>query len=293
VNARLARAALGLYPFAYRRRYGEEMATLLEDSPVSAVTVVDLVRGAARAHLRPEAAVAAEVGPDERLRLGVSWVLLCWVLFAIAGLVLYKTTEGGASEAAGGPGLLGGLHLAIQVLATVGSAAVVLGAAPLVFIALRQGSRRAGLRHLARVATANVAVFSAATAGLVLVAGGDATLPGGVEALILAAWSSVALVCGVGCARVARRGLLEIAVPGRVVSFAAACATVVVAAMIGIVLLTSAYLVTLLAADPDFAAEPNGPLGAFSVATSLAILLAAMFAVSVPAALGIRRARAR
>jgi hypothetical protein len=293
VNARLARAALGLYPLAYRRRYGEEMAALLEGSPVSAVTVIDLVWGATRAHLRPEPAVAGEVGPDERLRQGVGSVLLCWVLFALAGLALYKTTEGGASEAGGGPGLLGGLHLAIQAFAAVGSAAVVLGAAPLVFIALRQGSRRAGLRHLARVAIAYVALFSAATAGLVLVARGNATLPGGAAALILAAWSVVALVCGIGCASVARRGLLEVAVPPRLVRVAGACAGVVVAAMIGIVILTAAYLVTVVAAAPGFAGEPNGPLGAVSVATSLAILMAAMFAVSAPAVLGIRRAWAR
>jgi hypothetical protein len=212
MNARLARLALALYPLAYRRRYGEEMATLLEDTTPSPAVIFDLLRGAARAHLRPEPAVAAEVGPDERLRLGLGSVLLCWVLFAIAGLALYKTTENGASEAGGEPGLLGGLHLCIQVLAALGSLAVVVG-------------------------------------------------------------------------------LLGIAVPGRVVRLTGACAAVVVAAMIGIALLTVAYLVTVVVAAPGFAGEPNGPLGLVSVATSLAILWVAMFAVSVPAALGIRRAR--
>jgi hypothetical protein len=124
VNARLARVALILYPLAYRRRYGEEMATLLEDSSVSAGTVVDLVRGAARAHLRPEPAVAAEFGPDERLRRGLGSVLLCWVLFALAGLAFYKTTETGGPEGGGGPGLLGALHSAIQILAAFGSVSV-------------------------------------------------------------------------------------------------------------------------------------------------------------------------
>jgi hypothetical protein len=212
MNARLARLALTLYPHAYRRRYGEEMAALLEDSPVSAAVIIDLLRGAARAHLRPEPAVAAEVGPDERLRLGLGSVLLCWVLFAIAGLALYKTTENGASEAGGEPGLLEGLHLSIQVLAALGSVAVVVG-------------------------------------------------------------------------------LLGIAVPGRVVRLTGACAAVVVAAMIWIALLTVAYLVTVVVAAPGFAGEPNGPLGVVSVATSLAILSVAMFAVSVRAALGIRQAR--
>ncbi len=46
MSARLARLALALYPLAYRRRYGEEMATLLEDSAPSAATIVDLLRGA-------------------------------------------------------------------------------------------------------------------------------------------------------------------------------------------------------------------------------------------------------
>jgi hypothetical protein len=212
MNARLARIALGLYPLAYRRRYGQEMGALLEDSPPSPAVIVDLLRGAARAHLRPEPAVAAEVGPDERLRLGLGSVLLCWVLFAIAGLALYKTTENGASEAGGEPALLGGLHLCIEVLAALGSVAVVVG-------------------------------------------------------------------------------LLGIAVPGRVVRLTGACAVVVVAAMIGIAVLTAAYLVTLVVAAPGFAGEPNGPLGVVSVATSLAILSVAMFAVSVRAALGIRQAR--
>ena len=293
MNARLARLALALYPLAYRRRYGDEMAALLEDSPVSPAAVVDLLRGAARAHLRPEPAVAAEVGPEERLRLGLSSVLLCWVLFALAGLALYKTTENGGPEAGGGPALLGGLHTAIQVLAALGSAAVIVGAAPLVLIALKEGARRPELRRLARRASAYVATIVAATVALVLVAGGDATLAGGVDALILSAWSLIALVCGVGCAKIARRGLLAIDVPGRVLRLASACAAAVVAAMVGIAALTAAYLVTLAVAAPGFAGEANGPLGTVSVATSLAIALAAMLVISAPAAVGFRRAWAR
>ena len=288
MNARLARVALTLYPLAYRRRYGEEMATLLEDSSVSAGTVVDLVRGAARAHLRPEPAVAAEVGPDERLRLGLGSVLLCWVLFALAGLAFYKTTETGGPEGGGGPGLLGALHSAIQILAALGSVVVVVGAAPLVFIALREAAGRPELRRLARRALAYVATFAVATAALVLVAGGNATLPGGIDALILAAWSLVALACGVGCAKAARRGLLAIALPGRVSRLASVCATVVVAAMVGILVLTATYLITLAAAAPDFAGEANGPLGTVSVAASLAIALAAMLVICAPAAIRLR-----
>src|SRR6185437_5655297 len=76
VRARSGRLALALYPLAYRRRYGDEMAALVEDSGPSSAAVLDLLRGAARAHLHPEPAVAAEVAPDERRRLGLAAVLL-------------------------------------------------------------------------------------------------------------------------------------------------------------------------------------------------------------------------
>jgi hypothetical protein len=277
-SGRLARLALALYPLAHRRRYGEEMATLVEDSGGSPGVVLDLMRGAARAHLRPEPARAREVGPEERRRLGISSVLLCWVLFALAGLAFYKTTEGPSFEGGGGaPGLLGTLHLAIQILAALGSAALVLGAAPL-------------LRGAIRPACACVVVFSAATAALVLLVRAIPGLPAGVDALALGAWSLVALGCGIGCALAARRGLFAIAPPPRLLALARACATVVVAAMVGIALLTAAYLVDLIATAPGLAGEPNGPLGLVSVAASLAIQLAAMAAVSVPAALAVRRA---
>jgi hypothetical protein len=284
MSARLARLVPALYPLSYRRRYGDEMAALIEDSGGSPAAVVDLLRGAVSAHLRPESSVARGVTPDERRRLGVSTVLLCWVLFALAGLALYKTTEGSGFEGGGpAPGLLGGLRLAIQILAALGSTAVVLGAAPLVLAALRQGAGRPEVRRATRLAFGCACAFVAATAALVLAANAGPGLPGGIEALILAGWALIALGCGLGCAIAARRGLLAIVVPGGAVRFARACAIAVIAAMVGIALLAAAYLVALATAAPALAGEPNGPLGAMSVAASLAILLGIMAAVSLPA----------
>jgi hypothetical protein len=76
-------------------------------------------------------------------------------------------------------------------------------------------------------------------------------------------------------------------------SFALAnrCATVVAAAMVGIAVLTAAYLVALIASAPDLAAEPNGPFGAPDVAVSLALALVLMAAVAGPATLATIRAR--
>lgn len=290
MSTRLARLALALYPLAYRRRYGEEMAALLEDSGASPREVADLARGALHAHLRPEPSVAEEVAAPDRLRLGLAAVLLSWVLFAMAGLALYKTTEGRSFEGSTAPGILGPIHLAIQILAAVGSLAVAVGAAPLVLAALRQFRSRPEVRRAILLAGTCVAGFGAATAALVLVAHAGSHLSDGLDALILACWSVVALGCGVGCALAARRGLFAIAVPLRALRFAAACAWVVVAAMAGIALLVLVYLFDLVVAATELASTPNGPLGNPDTRVSLVTLLAAMVAVAVPAALSVARA---
>ncbi len=310
MTARLARLALALYPFAYRRRYGEEMEALLEDSGASPYAVADLLRGAVRAHLRPEPAVATTVDRDDGVRLALSSILLCWVLFAVAGLGLYKTTETRSLEGPGAPGLLGGTHLAIQILAAIASLAVVIGAAPPVVAALRQivggsasglrvegrrsGPRQAGapreVRGAVALAAVSVAAFVAATAALIAVANVGAGLADGVGALVLAAWSLIALACGIGCALAARRGLLAIEVSPRALARARASATLLVAAMVGIAALVAVYLVDLEATAPGLSGGANGPLGVPDVALSLSLLLIAMAALAVPAALSTTRA---
>lgn len=162
MSARLARLALALYPLAYRRRYGAEMESLIEDGGATPATVVDLARAALRAHLRPEPGVVSAVGGAERLRRGLGAALVCWFLFAVAGLAFYKTTEGRPFEGAPGtPGALGALHLAIQILAVLGGIAVLVGAAA---VRARRASPR--LPVLARGAAAVLAVAMLGIAAL-------------------------------------------------------------------------------------------------------------------------------
>lgn len=101
----------------------------------------------------------------------------------------------------------------------------------------------------------------------------------------------LALVAGIA-ALVGIEAVLGI-VGGPSLAVARRCATVVVAAMVGIVALTAAYLVVLATAAPDLAGEPNGPFGTPDVAVSLALQLALMAAVAAPATLAARRALAR
>jgi hypothetical protein len=291
VSARLARLALALYPLAYRRRYGEEMEALVEDQGASPRAVADLARGALRAHVRPEPAVRGSLRREDRVRLGVSAVLFCWVLFTLAGLALYKTTEGRSFEGLGGaPGLLGVARVGIQILAAAGSAAVVLGAAPLVVAALRQAGARPAARRAVLLAGGCVTTFVGVTVGLVVVAATKPHFSPDIEALVLGAWALLAAACGLGCALAARRGLFAIAVPRRTLAFAAACATVVAAAMVGIALLTLLYLVDLVADAPGLASSPNGPLAEPNARHSLLIQLVVMVAVAIPATLAAARA---
>ncbi len=295
MSARLARFAMALYPLAYRRRYSAEMEALIEDSGASPAAVADLLRGALRAQLRPEPGVEAALDPDDRLRLGLSSILLCWVVFSVAGLGLYKTTENHGSGAFGhAHRLLGGAHLAIQILAAGAAAAVVIGAAPLVVAALRQAHDRRAVERAIVLAVGCVVLFGLATAALVVVAHLAPAPSDAVDAASLAIWTGLALACGVGCAFAGRLGLFAVTVPRDVLRVTAACATLVALGMVGIVVATAVYLVALVHEAPGFAGQSNGPLGLVSVATSLGIELAVMAAITVPAALSaIRAGRAR
>lgn len=282
MSARLARLALALYPFAYRRRYGDEMAALIEDSGASPRVVADLLRGAARAHLRPARGVDAELGPDDRLRLGLSSILLCWVVFAAAGLGLFKTTEERAFGTSGHH-LVDAAHLAIEALALLATAAVLIGAAPLVLAALRQARDRRAVERATVLAAGCLLVFGLATAALVVVAHLGTRPSAAVDAASLAIWTGLALACGIGCAFAGRLGLFAISVPRDVLRATTACALLVVLGMAGIALATAVYLVALLHEAPALAGQGNGPFELLSVAASLGIQLVVMTAVLLPA----------
>jgi hypothetical protein len=291
VNARLARLTLALYPLAYRRRYGEEMAALVEDGGASPRALADLARGAFRAHVRPEPAVAGALGRGDRARLGISAVLLCWVLFAAAIFAFAKTTEEPAfGAAASAHAVLGGARSALQVLFVLASMAFLLGAAPLVAIALAQARRRPGVRRAALAAVACVTVLLAATAAVVLVANHDPAPGEAARTALLAGWALVGAACAIGCALAARRGLFAAAMPAPAMRLAAGCAAVVAAAMVGIAVATLLYLVGLVTSATALASMPNGPVGTPDVRLSLLLLLAVMVAAAVPAALGAKRA---
>lgn len=262
MTRRLAAAALRCYPVAFRRRYGAEMAALLDERPATAATVLDLVRGALVAHARPPAQLEALVPAGERVRASMAGVLACWVAFAAAGLGFYKTTEdvpfSGAGDAHPALGLA---HGAVQALAGLASVAVVVGALPLIAAALVRARRDPSLRPVVAVPIVAVLVFAALTGLLVAVAraAGDGSGPaGGAGRGALVAWSVAGLACGAVCVVGARRALFATPLARGPLLTALACATVVAATMVLLAAATAVYALALPIDAPGLSGSRTG-----------------------------------
>ena len=290
MTRRLCLIALWLYPVAFRRRYEQELRALLDQEPTRPHTVLDLLRGALAAHLRPAAATSGFVDCADRVRTSASGVLACWVVFAAAGFGFYKTTEDSSFTAAGRlHPLLGDAHTAIQALAVVASVAVLVGALPLVVLALTQAVRRPGLRHVVSVPVLAVILFAALTGALVALAhSGHSHLPRIVGGIGFIAWGLAGLACGAVCVIGARTALFALSPPRRLLVAAFACGTLVTAAMATMALATTLYAIALPIATP-LARTPNGPLQAISTGTSLVVQLAVMVSAASLALVATRR----
>lgn len=278
VTAWLARRALDLYPLAYRRRYGEEMRALLEDQPPTARTVRDLLRGVLLAHLRPAGAPAGAVDAPDRIRLTASGVLICWVVFAAAGFGFYKATEDHAFSAVGNTHpLLRDAHLAIQALALIASAAVVLGALPLIAAAFAHAREDRGVRRTIVIAFAPLVAFAALTAAVIAIAQTHlASHPTDVGNGLAVVWGIAGLVAGLTCVQACRAALFATPVSPARLRAALAAGTVVTATMLTIAAATALYAVALAVDASQLAGTPTGPFGALSTGASLVLAVLLM-----------------
>jgi hypothetical protein len=289
-SATLARLALRLYPLAYQRRYGEEMRSLLEDQPPRARTVVDLLRGAARAHLKPGDAPAGVVGPADRVRASASAVLLCWVFFAAAGFGYYKTTENFGTASRLHP-LVRDAHLAVQALALIATATVVLGALPLIVKALAQARRDPSLRRTVALALLPVIVFGALTAVVIAIAhaNGPNANGSGAGGGMAIAWGIAGLACGTACVLACRAALFATPIAPDRLRVALVAGTTVTGAMVAIAAATAVYAIAINLDASNLAAQSNGPYQLLSVTASLIVTVIVMVAAGALATVAVRR----
>lgn len=291
MTRRLAALALLLYPLAFRRRYGQEMRALLDETPTGVQTVLDLMRGALAAHLRPSAGLAGVVDRDDRLRASTSGILACWVAFAAAGFAFAVTTEDSPFATRGNSHpLLGGAHDAIQVLAVVASVALLVGALPLILLALNHARRQRSLRMLVSLPIIAVVVFVGLTGLLVWIAHSQHThhaTNASRAGFIL--WGLAGLACGVVCVLASRRALFAVPVARGWLVAAYACGALITAAMVAMAFATALYTIVLSVDASRLAAAPNGPLDGPSVSVSLALQLVVMILACTLAAITTQR----
>lgn len=278
MTRRLAALTLLVYPLAFRRRYGGEMRALLDETPPRALMLLDLLRGALAAHLRPPAGLAGVLDPVDRLRASTSGVLACWVAFAAAGFGFYNTTEDHPFAAAGNAHpVLGGAHLAVQVLALLGCVGVLAGALPLVLLALGHARRDRSLRILVSLPVLAVIVFAALTALLGWFGHSHhSRAPSTFGGVAFIAWGLAGLACGAVCLVASRKVLFALPIARGWLLKALACAALVSATMAAITLATALYAIILPFDASALADAPNGPLQAISTNVSLIVQLAVM-----------------
>ncbi len=247
------------------------------------------MRGALSAHLRPPAGVALD--PADRVRASTSGVLACWAAFAAAGFGFYKTTEDGRFPAAGYEHpLLGDAHATIQALAVLASAAVVIGALPLVVAAIARARSQRSLRGVVILPPLAVGAFAALTGVLIFIAHSQHSRYATTGARVaFIAWGIAGLACGAVCVVASRRALFAVPLARGRLMAALTCGTVVTAAMAAMAVASACYAIALPLDASPLAAEPNGPLLQISTGASLVGQLVVMAVAVGLAATATRR----
>jgi hypothetical protein len=175
MSARRTSARLLLvYPPAWRRRYGEELAELIAESSgsgrVSWRTRLDVFSGGARERIR-SAGLEPDGSPADRV-LGSALLTLCaWALFVLGGMIVGKFSEHWQDAVPTGRGAVASVAFTVLVVAACCGSALVLGGAAAAVPSFARFLRRGGWQRVRRPlgASALVAgVLVAATAALAL-----------------------------------------------------------------------------------------------------------------------------
>ncbi|HET9126388.1 MAG TPA: hypothetical protein VFN65_16025 [Solirubrobacteraceae bacterium] len=287
-------ALLALYPSAWRRRYGDELAALILDMhadgrEAGARVRTDLARGAIRERLRG----AGE--PSRRVRGGATLVLWAWALFSIAGAIVTKTSEHwqrALPRAATA-------HVAFSTLTAlaIAAAAAVVGAVALTLPSAWRLLREGGWARI-RLRTWLAAVLTvlavAATVGLAAWAHGlsPAARNGhdGLYAAAFVAWATLAALCLLAWTSVATRLAADVRCGRAVLRLHAWLAPGLAVAMSAMTVATLVWWAVVASHAP--AALTGGSAGAHAspVVPMLVLAAALMVLATVVAAVGAVRA---
>jgi hypothetical protein len=145
-KARLARAALRLYPPAWRARYSDEVLALLDDTGGGLAAAVDLAWRAVPAWICPARQLHDR---DARMRASLGTVLVSGAMLAGMCLVFDQLTFGFRDWVMHGSPLVAGAHAIFDAAMAVCAVAAAAGGLPLWLVMLRRVRREHRARETA------------------------------------------------------------------------------------------------------------------------------------------------
>ncbi len=277
---------LNVYPRAWRARYGEELAVLIEElggARMSWRDRLDVVRAAVveRTHVLG----LRGLPPRERAREGSLRVLYAWMLFVVGGFGVEKASEHWrAVTPAAKQALPASAFDVLFVAAGVGSVLVMLGVAaslPALLVFLRGGGWSAVRRPVLRAISLSVLVV-AATAGLAAWAhslkpaarnGSDALYSGA-----FLAWVALFVACLFAWAAAAAATARRLPLPAPTLRLEAWLGAAVSVAMTVMTIATAIWWVSLASAAPWF--FDGRPVGSAASALQANIVVPALLMLS-------------
>ena len=144
-----AQGLLALYPRAWRDRYGDEVAAVLDDFPVTAWTLFDMALGALDVRLRSDVLPRRLTSMAHRIRTSEIAIFAAFVLYCLAWLPLHFVADTPSVwlPAAQAHPELGVALSALNFAGFLTMLAILVGAAPLLLSALMRAltSRRWGV----------------------------------------------------------------------------------------------------------------------------------------------------
>ena len=193
-SARLARAALRLYPPAWRARYGAEVLALLDDTGSGVPAALGLAWRALPAWIWPPRQLHDQ---DARMRASLGTVLLSGAMLAGVDLVFAQLTQFQGFRAHGSPVVIGSYAIFDAAMAVCALAAAG-GGLPLWLVMLRRARREHRARETAYLMLPVVApaAYLATVAAVARVLGGPDGVSAGVFfAVTLLGFGAAAAAC--------------------------------------------------------------------------------------------------
>ena len=289
----MARLLVGLYPLAWRERYGREMEALIEDDPPNLGGVASLLMGAADAHLRPAPTWASSIPPVTRMRLSIGAIFCCWIVLSLNGIGFQKDTEDPdfAAAATRHP-LLAIAHDVVVAGALLGGLAIALGGLPLLWQAVRHALReRDGRLMLLLLSPALALVGFGALSWLLFVTAParHGQFPLSFVVFFQAPWRLAGWACAAVCALAPRWVLARIELSPRALRRASRAGAALATATVLIASALIVYVCVLALQAGKLSAQSTAPVGA-STGAMLALYAAMACLASVLALAAAKRA---